>query len=247
MKVTLLAHTPEPEKMVAAAARLCYSNAQDVETLLAGLANEKVDKFLEKLGEMVNHGTPYEHPVFTFAIEGVSRALTHQLVRHRIASFDQQSQRYTNSEGFGYVIPPSIMANDELRIKMRGICGEINKFLHDCENAGIPKEDARFLLPNATESRLLCTMNARSLAHFFSLRCCARAQWEIRQLANEMFKLAKEAAPRLFVDAAACDQLGYCPEGHMSCGKKPTLEELKKAYTLMKFDAAMAKKMTGGK
>ena len=216
-----------PEKTVASAARLCYSNAKDIDTLLTSLSEEKVISFLEKMKELPAHGTVWEHVYFTFGIEGVSRALSHQFVRHRIASFDQQSQRYCTSEDFEYVIPPSIQKNDALRIEFKGICGEINKFFMKAVKQKIPNEDARYLLPNATCTRLICTMNIRSLFHFFALRRCLRAQWEIRLMADEMFKLCNKVSPLIFEKAgAACDQLGYCPEGHMSCGKKLTLAEL---------------------
>lgn len=231
MKVTLLNHTPEPEKLVAAAARLCYSHADDVDTLLHGLTSEKVEAFLRKLGEMPNHGTPWEHPSFTFAIEGVSRSLSHQLVRHRIASYDQQSQRYTDSSEFDYVVPPSIQKHDIHSVRYKAIMADINNLYKRLVELGVPKEDARYLMPNACCTRLICTMNLRSLSHFFSLRLCNRAQWEIREMARQMYKLCYEVSPLLFEHmGAACDQLGYCPEGSMSCGKAPTLEELLKVH-----------------
>lgn len=227
MKVTLLSHTPEPEKMIAAAARLCYSNAQDVDTLMEGLTPDKVSSFINKMSELKNHGTVWEHPSFTFAIEGVSRALSHQLVRHRIASFDQQSQRYCDGKNFTYVIPPSVSRNEELRKKFMNFMEESQELYEEFVEAGIPKEDARFVFTNACSTRLIMTMNVRSLFHFFALRSCTRAQWEIKALSNEILRICKETSPVIFQNAgASCVQLGYCPEGHMSCGIAPTLQHL---------------------
>lgn len=171
MKVKLLTYTPEPEKIVAAAAKLCYSNKADIESLMNDLTKPKIEKFVSHL-ESLGHGSPFEHVYFTFGIEGVSRALTHQLVRHRHSNFDQRSQRYCSEDNFEYILPDSIEANDEARIDFRGLMGEISKMYKKLVDLGIPKEDARFILPNACASRLICTMNARELYHFFNLRCC---------------------------------------------------------------------------
>lgn len=231
MKVTLLNYTSEPDKMIAAAARLCYSNVQDVDTLMSGLTVDKVDSFIDKMSELKNHGTPWEHPSFTFAIEGVSRVLTHQLVRHRIASFDQQSQRYCEGKNFTFVTPPSIAKNPELLEKFENFMQESQDMYKEFTEAGIPKEDARFLFTNACSTRIIMTMNVRSLFHFFALRSCTRAQWEIRELSDQILKICKTIAPKVFQNAgASCVQLGYCPEGHMSCGRAPTLEELLTVY-----------------
>ena len=229
MKVTLLTNTPEPEKIVAAAARCCYSN-DDPDKLLDEMTDEKAAKFLQKLNDL-GHQSPLEHVSFTFAVSGVSRALLAQITRHRLASFSVRSQRYCGFEDSDFVKPPSI-AN-------AGVEDIFNEALEQCKknydkliDAGIAKEDARMVLPNAAVTSMVVTMNARELLHFFSLRCCTRAQWEIRNLANEMVKLVKKVAPNLFAKAgAACVQLGYCPEGKFSCGRAPSLNQKEKIMT----------------
>ena len=217
MKVTLLAHTPEPEKLVASAAKLCYSDS-GIEALMENLTPEKVDAFIQKLTDL-GHQSPLEHCTFTFGIEGVSRALSHQLVRHRIASYSQKSQRYVNEDRFEYVVPPTIAQNQDALVAFEDA-------MQDCRGAyallrsfDIPAEDARFVLANATETKIIVTMNARSLLHFFEERCCSRAQWEIRQMANEMLKICKDKAPNLFANAGASCVRGKCKEGTMSCGQ----------------------------
>ena len=211
MTVRLIAHTPEPEKVVAAAAKLCYSDAH-ITDLLDGLTEEKTAKFLTMLSDL-GHASPIEHASFTFGIEGVSRTLLAQITRHRIASFSVQSQRYVRLDDFHYVIPPEIEAIPEAKAAFLESMDEdakryldLAKKLEDGHTArlmaeGMPEkqarakaskqanEDARFVLPNACETKMVVTMNARSLQNFFHLRCCSRAQWEIRQLAEEMFRL----------------------------------------------------------
>lgn len=214
MKVQLLAHTPAPEQLVAASAKLCYSAASIAD--LAAIEADKAAEFINKLPEA--HQSPFEHVSFTFGIEGVSRAMLAQITRHRIASFSVQSQRYVDmSDGFGYVIPESIEQNPEARYVfdafMRGI-DTLYTYLRSC---GIPAEDARFVLPNACETRMIVTMNARELLHFFSLRCCKRAQWEIRAVADEMLRLCKEVAPEIFAKAGPGCVRGHCQEGKMGC------------------------------
>lgn len=230
MKVTLLAHSPMPEKMVAGAARVCYSGAKDLDTLLESLTDDKIDAFLKKMQKMPAHGSVWEHNVFTFGIEGVSRALSHQLVRHRIASYDQQSQRYVNSSQFEYVVPHTVERNEEANALFENTMKDLQVAYDKLVELGMPKEDARFVLPNACATRLICSMNVRSLMHFFALRLCTRAQWEIRELAQKMWKLCQEVSPEIFVKGANCEQLGYCPEGDMCCGRKPTLETILKVY-----------------
>jgi thymidylate synthase (FAD) len=230
-KVKLLSYTPEPDRLVAAAARLCYSPV-GVAEILERINPEQVARLLGQLQEN-GHDSPIEHVSFTFGIEGVSRTLTHQLVRHRIASYSQQSQRYVKMDGFEVVTPPQIAQNpDTLALFNQAIkASEVvyNKLLE----AGIPAEDARFILPNACESKIVVTMNARSLWHFFEIRTCARAQWEIRRLALEMRRLVREVAPLLFkLSGPSCETRGYCREGKMSCGRAPSLEQLKKAEGL---------------
>ena len=214
MNVQLLAHTPAPEQLVAASAKLCYSAASIAD--LAAIEADKAAEFIEKLPEA--HQSPFEHVSFTFGIEGVSRAMLAQITRHRIASFSVQSQRYVDmSDGVGYVIPESIEQNPEARdvfdAFMRGI-DTLYTYLRSC---GIPAEDARFILPNACHTQMIVTMNARELMHFFSLRCCKRAQWEIRAVADEMLRLCKEVAPEIFAKAGPGCVRGHCPEGKGGC------------------------------
>ncbi len=224
MKVTILAHTPEPEKVVAAAARLCYSPLSGND-LLTNFDQQKVDNFLAKLSEL-GHFSPFEHAVFTFAIDGVSRTLSHQLVRHRIASYSQKSQRYVKESGFEFVTPKSIAANPEQKQAFDDIMIKIEQQYQAFLEAGIEPEDARYILPNAACTNLVITMNARSLHNFFKLRCCERAQAEIRILALAMLKEVKKIAPTLFAHAGAtCITEGVCYEGKMSCGR---VEAIKK-------------------
>ena len=217
MKVTLITHTPEPEKVIASAAKLCYSSS-DIETLMNGLTSEKIETFIKKLTDL-GHQSPLEHCTFTFGIEGVSRALSHQLVRHRIASYSQKSQRYVKEGQFEYIVPPTIFQNP--------VCaGVFEDFAKNAQwtydfliENGIPAEDARFVLPNACETKIIMTMNIRSLLHFFEERCCNRAQWEIRQMANMMLNICKEKTPILFAKAGASCLRGKCKESTMSCGQ----------------------------
>lgn len=216
MHVTLLAHTPEPEKIVAAAARLCYSNSE-ISEIMDNFTEEKIEKFINKL-KSLGHESPLEHVVFTFGIEGISRACSHQLVRHRIASYSQKSQRYVNEWDFSYVTPPAVQENPQLLEHYNYMMFQINEFYKDLKAAGLEPEDARFVLPNATKTSLIATMNIRTLLNFFKLRDCNRAQWEIRELSREMMKICKEVAPLLFKDAGASCRSGKCSEGSMSCG-----------------------------
>lgn len=231
MKVQILSHTENPEQVIAAAAKLCYSNKADIDSLMNDLTPEKVQSFVEKL-EALGHESPVEHVSFTFGVEGVSRALLSQITRHRVgASFSVRSQRYCSEDSFGYVTPPSIAKHDVHGVRYKALMAEIQSFYNKLVELGVPKEDARMVLPNACETRMVVTMNVRELWHFFNLRCCNRAQWEIRKLANEMLHLCKEVAPVLFEHAGAnCDSKGYCPEGKMSCGRAPTLDRLLDAF-----------------
>ena len=217
IKVKLLEHTPNPERVVAMAARLCYS-ASGAEELAEKMSDEQVEKLLMKIVKL-GHASTMEHVSFTFGIEGVSRVLTHQLVRHRLASYSQQSQRYVAEHNFEYILPPSIAAKPEAKERFEKLMAEVRSAYDDFVAMDIPKEDARYVLANATETKIVVTMNARSLMHFFNLRCCHRAQWEIRELANKMLAEAKTAAPVLFRNAgASCVNFGSCPEGEMTCG-----------------------------
>ena len=218
IKVKLLGHTPHPERVVAMAARLCYS-AAGAEELAEKMTDEQVEKLVDKIIQM-GHASTMEHVSFTFGIEGVSRVLTHQLVRHRLASYSQQSQRYVAEHDFEYILPPSIAERPEASERFKALMENIQQAYNDLVEAGVPKEDARYVLANATETKIVVTMNARSLMHFFNLRCCNRAQWEIRELAYKMLAEAKAVAPLLFKNAgASCVATGHCPEGAMTCGK----------------------------
>ncbi len=227
-KVVLVACTPDPEQIVAAAARLCY--AADTDHLLDQSGADS-GKFVGRLRDM-GHMSPVEHAVLTFYIEGVSRAMTHQLVRHRLASYSQRSQRYVAHDEFDYVMPPqvagkqveidgrSIDAADYYRETM-DIIAERYRRLNDAlgRTGESSNEDARYLLPNACETKIFMTMNARQLLHFFEERLCRRAQWEIRSVADKMLELAKEACPAVFTGAGPkCIRAGHCPEGKMTCG-----------------------------
>ena len=213
MNVQLLAHTPAPEQLVAASAKLCYSAASIAD--LAAIEADKAAEFISRLPEA--HQSPLEHVSFTFGIEGVSRAMLAQITRHRIASFSVQSQRYVNMDEFGYVIPPSIAANQDALDEYEHFMDRADLVYTYLRSSGIPAEDARFVLPNACETRMIVTMNARELMHFFSLRCCKRAQWEIRAVADEMLRLCKEVAPEIFAKAGPGCVRGHCSEGKMGC------------------------------
>lgn len=218
MRVKLLYHTPEPERAVAMAARLCYS-AVGAEALAERMTTEQVEKLLTKIIDM-GHTSTLEHASFTFAIEGVSRVLTHQLVRHRIASYSQQSQRYVKEHDFESIMPATVAANPEARAKFEGLMADIRRTYDELVAMGVHQEDARYCLPNATETKIVVTMNARTLLHFFEERCCMRAQWEIRRMAELMLKEVQAIAPLLFNNAGpTCVTGNYCREGALSCGR----------------------------
>jgi len=248
MKVELIRYTPEPEKLIAAAAKLCYSKV-GIDEIMEGLDEEKVSRFLNMLMDL-GHESPIEHVSFTFAVEGVSRVLTHQLVRHRIGcSYSQQSQRYVKLDQFEYVIPPQIAAIEEARElfvkameedqkvydKLVEILYKQNydKYIREGQSEKkaaqmaekVSIEDARYVFPNACETKIVFTMSARALLNFFRMRCCERAQWEIRNMATEMLKKVREVAPILFKNAGPGCLNGPCPEGSMSCGKMLEIRE----------------------
>ncbi|MBN2443215.1 MAG: FAD-dependent thymidylate synthase [Spirochaetales bacterium] len=228
LHVELMKYTPVPIEIIATAARLCYS-ASDIHQLLENMSGEKGEKLLVKLMEM-GHESPLEHAVFTFGIEGISRACTHQLVRHRIASYSQQSQRYVEEKEFDYIIPPSIAGDKELKQKYITTMEELGNLYKDM-GSKIPIEDARYILPNGCETKIIVTMNARSLKNFFMRRVCLRAQWEIRRMAIEMLRLCKAASPLLFKNMGApCTSTKICPEGAMSCGKWKAIPGAKIMY-----------------
>jgi thymidylate synthase (FAD) len=220
MKIKLIKYTPEPEKMVAVAARLCYSPVGG-EQLLEDLSAEEVNKlvrFVVKSG----HLSTTEHIYFTFAVEGVSRALTHQLVRHRLASYNQQSQRYVKFHGnYEYVVPPAVKNNPQIIPKFTALIEQIHNFYEEMLESGVEAEDARYILPNASETKIIVSMNGRELLHFFTVRCCNRAQWEIKELATGMLKNIKQVCPVVFEKAGPNCLRGPCPEGKFTCGNPP--------------------------
>ena len=225
-KVTLLTYTANPEQTVAMSAKLCYSDAT-IEDLKQGVESGDVSKFLSRLTGF-GHMSPFEHASFTFGIEGVSRAFLAQVTRHRIASFSVKSQRYVaaNKSGeFNYIVPPAISAlGKEYEDKYKAQMSEMHGWYEEWQTRlGGAKEssneDARFVLPNACETKMILSMNARELLHFFSLRCCNRAQWEIRNIAWQMLEEVLRVAPSVFSNAGPGCLRGVCPEGKKSCGK----------------------------
>ncbi len=248
MKIELLNYTPNAEETVAQAGKLCYSPV-GVDEIKEKLDDESISKYVNMLADL-GHMSPLEHVSFTFAAEGVSRTLTHQLVRHRIASYSQQSQRYVKLESFEYIIPPAIEADPKASeifiaameadkkayLDLTDILYEKNyeQMIADgmSENEAKSKaektaiEDARYIFPNACETKIVFTMNARTLLHFFKLRCCNRAQWEIRAMAFEMVKICKDIYPALFKNAGPSCVTGPCPEGKMTCGRMAEVRDL---------------------
>ena len=240
MKVTLLAHTPDPENLAATAAKLCYSSS-GIGELREGLDPEKTERFIDMIVS-IGHESVLEHVSFTFGIEGISRACSHQLVRHRIASYSQKSQRYVDESGFEFITPPAIKEIPEAKAEYDRVIAEITESYEKLANiltekhtaefiaqgmdektarskaSKMANEDARFLLPNACETKIAVTMNIRELLHFFSLRCCNRAQWEIREVACKMLELVRPTAPHIFKTAGPGCVRGACPEGKMCCG-----------------------------
>lgn len=214
MKVSIISHTPD-ESVCATAAHTCVSPVIDIIT-----GDENIKKSM-KHSIFSGHYSILEHWSATFAIEGVSRALLAQLTRHRIASFSVTSQRYVDMGKFDYVMPKTIDDSVLTSVSYKELMEEIRSFYHTLLSYGVPEEDARYILPNACCTNIVMTMNARELRHFFSLRCCNRAQWEIRELADKMLEECKEVAPRLFEGAGAqCEQDKLCKESR-SCGKYP--------------------------
>lgn len=256
MKVTLLTYTPNPEATIACAAKLCYS-ASTIDTIYDGLTEEKAGAFVEMLSE-IGHESPIEHASFTFGIEGVSRAFLAQITRHRIASYSVQSQRYVKENDFEFVVPPEIEAVPEAkRVFEQSMEDAISSYRkladlladkhykaflaqgidektakRNAEKKAI--EDARFVLPNACDTKMIATFNARSLYNFFRHRCCNRAQWEIKAVADEMLRLVLEVAPTLFSHCGPACLFGPCPEGKMSCGR---MKEVREYYLAMRGNA----------
>lgn len=217
MQVELLYHTPDPERAIATAARLCYAPVGASE-LMETMPPERIKSVLSTIMKS-GHFSTLEHVSYTFAIDGVSRALTHQLVRHRLASFNQQSQRYVKfKDGLNTIKPASVAENEEANTLFDEAIDAAVEAYKKLLDAGVPAEDARYLLPNAAETKIVVTMNVRELLHFFELRCCNRAQWEIRELAHRMLDLVRPTAPYVFFDAGPSCVRGACSEGKMTCG-----------------------------
>lgn len=229
MTLLLLRHTPEPDRLVALAARRCYSAraADDIEGHLTDAEIERLLGFLRQR----NHLSPFEHADFTFSADGVSRALSHQLVRHRIASYSQESQRYVNYmkvPTLPYIVPPSVAKNEEAQKIFDQAMHHTLEAYRAMVNAGVAPEDARYIFPNAIETKLVFTMNARSLFNFFEQRCCIKAQWEIRQLAFDMLKAVRQVAPQIFKNAGAPCQfitMPYCRENDAECPQYKSMQK----------------------
>jgi thymidylate synthase (FAD) len=216
--VRLLYHTPDPERAIAAAARLCYAPV-GAAALMEDMSEESVRKVLRTIMNS-GHFSALEHVSYTFAVDGVSRAMTHQLVRHRLASYNQQSQRYVAYETEPcFIVPPSVKDDPEVRARFDAAASAAFAAYRELVESGVAAEDARYLLPNAMETKIVITMNLRELLHFFELRCCKRAQWEIRDLALAMLALSEPTAPYIFMDAGASCRRGPCREGKMTCGE----------------------------
>jgi thymidylate synthase (FAD) len=233
IKVLLITYTPDPETLISSAAKLCYSPSS-IEKIREKCTPESSVVFVKMLSKL-GHQSPLEHISFTFGIEGVSRIFLAQLTRHRIASYSVQSQRYVKETGFNFVVPPQIAANEEAKKEFENLVGnaklsyeKITKILvkskkkelnNEKNDEKFAIEDARYVLPGAVETKIVCTFNARSLLNFLKLRCCSRAQWEIRETAEQMLRLVIKVAPDVFISAGPPCISGICPEGKMTCGK----------------------------
>ena len=235
LNVKMFSVTPDALKVIYSACRQCYSPEFAGDIFQSSSNQDKISEFVKKVFSS-GHESPLEHVKFTFAVEGISRVCTHQLVRHRIASFSQQSQRYVREEKFDYIMPPAFKDNPELKNifeeAMSKIQQSYNKiqayFKGEGKSAESINQDARFLLPGACETKIVVTMNARELVHFFKIRLCMRAQWEIRALAHNMLDLCRRELPAVFEEVdAKCVFLGYCPEGEkFSCGRYSVKEKV---------------------
>lgn len=229
MYIELIKYTPEPEKIVAIAARVCYSprNAKEIYENMSDEEVKKLIRFLIKAG----HHSAIEHASFTFIVDGISRACSHQLVRHRLASYSQQSQRYVEyKRNLEYVIPQSIKDKKDLSQKFEEFQQQsFNLYKYFLKNK-ISSEDARYVLSNAFPTQIIITMNARELLHLFTLRCCERAQWEIREMAYRMLNKVKKVAPTIFEHSGPSCFRGRCPEGEMMCKNPPKEDEILEKY-----------------
>jgi len=233
LQLTLLQHTPDPDRAVAVAGRLCYAPVSAAD-LKDGMSGEDVAKLVRILVRSGHHSA-LEHASFTFAVDGVSRACTHQLVRHRVASYNQQSQRYVRfGQADSFIVPPSIAANaDALQVFLDAMEQArvsydrlVDLGLAEGRSKESVQEDARFVLPNAAETKIVVTMNARELRHFFQVRCCRRAQWEINALAWQMRGVVRDLSPNLFQGTGPNCLYGDCGEGKMTCGRPYRPEEV---------------------
>ena len=230
LNVKLLQYTSQPENLIAMAAKLTQSDST-IEELLKKISEKDQAKFIGTLVD-IGHLSPFEHAYYTFGVEGISRACSHQLVRHRIASYSQQSQRYVNYKNLKFIVPPEIAKDEQKKKEFLTECLEdFRKYLKLVEE-GYSEEDSRFVLPNATETKIIITMNARELLHFYELRTCERAQWEIRNMAKEMLKFAYATAPNLFKDAGPNCLRGPCTEGKYKC--KREIPEIREEFEELK-------------
>jgi thymidylate synthase (FAD) len=234
LKVKLLEMSGRPLTLLYVAYRQCYASGWAGDMREDDAIDDRKAAFIRKMMQS-GHDSPLEHVKCTFAVEGVSRALTHQLVRYRLASYSQQSQRYVDMRHFDYIMPPYIASDETMRAEFercmdvieRTYQGLMAKFREKGVVGEGAHEDARFVLPQATETKIVVTMNCRELLHFFSQRCCQRAQWEIRALANKMLEICRGELPEVFEKGGApCERLGYCSEGKFSCGRFPLKEEV---------------------
>lgn len=205
MKVEIVNRTHAPEDTAGRAAALCYNGKNPTRSLEVAMAG--------------HHESVLEHVSFTFLVEGVSRVLLAQLTRHRLASYSVQSQRYCGVKDCGVIMPQSVREHS-WHGNFSQVVAECFRLYNMMLAEGVPEEDARYIIPQGVTCKLMLTMNARELRHFFALRCCNRAQWEIRELAWEMLRQCKAVAPVLFADAGPGCVRGACPEGAKSCQKK---------------------------
>lgn len=243
LNVKLLSHTLDPELTIALGGKLCYSKSE-IDTLREDTRGSE-EKFVQKLMSF-GHLSPLEHASFTFGVQGVSRALLAQITRHRIASFSVQSQRYVATENLTYIVPPSIIELGEEAVQeFEQQMETVNSFYAKWLDKGLPAEDARFVLPNAAETRMIFTMNVRELLHFFELRCCMRAQWEIRRLAWCMAAMVRREAPAIFEMRGASCLSGACKEGKMSCGKAKEVKKLDEQLTALVKNGATDEEIIG--
>lgn len=219
LKVELLSHTADPEGIVVAAIRQCYSpvGAKELKEKTSKEIRERLIKQVIESG----HTSTLEHASFTFAIDGVSRVTEIHLIRHRIASFSIQSGRYVKRGDAAYRIPPKIKALKDKKIYEKYLkhLDNSQELYNELIKAGALAEDARFCQPQSIQVKIVMSMNARELLHFFSLRTCTRAQWEVQEVASKMLALSKKVAPIIFKNSGPpCISKKVCDQGKLSCG-----------------------------